>query len=154
APFRRAAPAYSAEPSISLEVHVGPGRVPQRRILLVSDRRWSFSRSSPMGHPARPLLPPGFAVLLCCGLPGVRVGDELVVGPISRVLARRVDDAGDMSGAGKHEVNPSTPKLRRLERRAPGSDVVLDRSEDEDVLLGARQSQLLAANHHLPAGKL
>src|SRR4029078_1704890 len=105
--------------------------------------------------PVEPVGPPGAGVFLRLFEPGVEAGvGRLRAGPILVFhLRRRIDDAGDVAGAGQHEAHWPAEELRAEQHRLGGSDVILARGEIVDRDLHALELELLAADHHVALGQ-
>src|SRR4030081_3889576 len=83
-------------------------------------RRW-YSVASLLGHPPRPVLPPG---ALDLGGPAQPIQWIRLVGPVSPVaglgVSRRADQALDVPARGQDEPAPAPHHLRRTIGQKPG----------------------------------
>ena len=80
----------------------------------------------------------------------------LVVGPVLvlDLVARRIDDAGDVARARQHVGHRPAEQPRADEHRLGRRDVVLLGAQLVDRQLDLAEVELDAADRHLPAGEL
>src|SRR5207248_3035957 len=107
------------------DFNISTGRVHEwRQLPAAGSRRFDLGRVL-LADPRHPVRPPGPRMLLGFRQPGFEiVASRLVAGPILILLpGRRVDDAGNMAGAGQNKSNWSAKKLRAEQNRARGCNV-------------------------------
>src|SRR2546421_2064841 len=128
--------------------------VGQGRVSRAAHGRGLAPLAGSLRNPGGPVLPPGPFLQGGARQPFLRVGRELLVGPVLPLGVRRVDDAGDVPRGGQDEAHVACQKLRRRVGAAPGCDVVLDRPHDVDVPGDVPKLEVPARQRHLVPGEL
>src|SRR5918997_7051848 len=89
-----------------LLLDVTPGRVAQRPVALAAElpaRAALLARA--LAEPGRPVVPPGARRLARAAQPRLGLLGQLVVDAVARLLvARRIDQGGDVTARGEHEA--------------------------------------------------
>jgi hypothetical protein len=72
------------------------------------------------------------------GKPLVRIGWQVVIGPVTILASWRADDASHVARCGQHKFDRTQVQTCSRESRFPGRDMVLARRQDEgrDLDLG------------------
>src|SRR5690554_1068282 len=89
------------------------------------------------GNPFPPVWPPGARMLLRAGEPGVRIFRQGVVGPEAILFfVGRVDDTGDVAGAGQNKSDITAVGAGAEVSGVPLGDVVLPGRQEERWQIG------------------